>query len=201
LGPTPAHLIARSVGQAFSLSKPARAVLSSRAAGYNPCVALIDTIVIARGEKRFRVRVVAAIIHEGRVLLQTFADHDDAFWVLPGGNAEVNEPAVDGLIREMKEELGEAVRVDRLLWVVDNFFRFGQADWHEIGLYWLATLPAGSPLLKLESFAGEERPGVKFTCRWHDIDCLSGVRLLPSFLAGGLAALPASPQYLVHRDG
>ncbi len=163
-------------------------------------MAFEDMIVIARGERRFRVRVVAAIIHEGRVLLQTFAD-DDGFWVLPGGNAEVMEPTVDGVVREMKEELGEDVRVERLLWVVDNFFRFGKADWHEIGLYWLASLPADSALLQQESFSGEERPTAKFTCRWHDIECLSSVRLLPSFLTKGLGALPDSAQYLIHRDG
>lgn len=163
-------------------------------------MALEDSIVIARGERLFRVRVAAAIIHEGRVLLQTFADHDD-FWVLPGGNAEVNEPTVDGVIREMKEELGEDVHVERLLWVVDNFFRFGQADWHEIGLYWLASLPPDSPLLDLDSFPGEERPGVKFMCRWYDVDRLSEVRLLPSFLTEGLADVPHSAQYLIHRDG
>lgn len=162
-------------------------------------MAFEDMIVIARGERRFRVRVVAAIIHEGRVLLQTFADHDD-FWVLPGGNAEVKEPTLDGVIREMKEELGEDIRVERLLWVVDNFFRFGLSDWHEIGLYWLASLTPDSPLLQLDSFPGEERPGVKFTCRWHDVDRLPSVRLLPSFLTEGLAALPESPQYLIHRD-
>lgn len=162
-------------------------------------MAFEDMIIIARGGRLFRVRVAAAIIHENRVLLQTFSDHDD-FWVLPGGNAEVMEPTVDGVSREMKEELGEDVRVERLLWIVDNFFRFGKADWHEIGLYWLASLPASSALLGLDSFPGEERPGVGFTCRWHDIDRLSGVRLLPSFLAQGLAALPASPQYLIHRD-
>ncbi len=163
-------------------------------------MAFEDMIVIARGERRFRVRVAAAIIHEGRALLQTFADHDD-FWVLPGGNAEVMEPTVDGVIREMKEELGEVVRVERLLWVVDNFFRFGNADWHEIGLYWLASLPEDSPLLNLETFSGQERPTAKFTCRWHDVSCLSQVRLLPSFLTEGLASLPGTAQYLIHRDG
>ncbi len=162
-------------------------------------MAFEDVIVISRGERRFRVRVAAAIIHKGRVLLQTFAEHD-GFWVLPGGNAEVMEPTVDGVMREMKEELGEGVHVERLLWVVDNFFRFGNADWHEIGLYWLASLPEGSPLVNRDSFSGQERPTARFTCRWHDVNHLSKVRLLPSFLIEGLAALPQSPQYIVHRD-
>ncbi len=162
-------------------------------------MAFEDMIIIARGGRRFRVRVVAAIIQGGRVLLQTFADQDD-FWVLPGGNAEVMEPTVDGVIREMKEELGEDVRVERLLWVVDNFFRYGKADWHEIGLYWLASLPEDSPLLGLEFFSGEERPTAKFTCRWHDVSRLSEVRLLPSFLTEGLASPPDAAQYIIHHD-
>lgn len=155
-------------------------------------------IIISRGEKRFSVRVAAAIIHDGRVLLQTFVGED--FWVLPGGRAEMMEPAVQGVTREMREELGEEVRVERLLWVVDNFFHFGKADWHEIGLYWLASLPAGSALLQQESFSGEERPAAKFTCRWYELDSLPSVRLYPSFLTDALAELPESAQYIIHRD-
>jgi 8-oxo-dGTP pyrophosphatase MutT (NUDIX family) len=110
------------------------------------------------------------------------------------------EPMIEGAAREMREELGEDVHLDRLLWVVDSFFRFGNADHHEIGLYWLASLRPSSPLPERESFSGEEAGGARFTCRWHDIDSLGGIRLLPSFLTDGLAALPASPRYLVHRD-
>jgi 8-oxo-dGTP pyrophosphatase MutT (NUDIX family) len=161
-------------------------------------MAFEDMIILARGEKRFSVRVVAAIIHDGRVLLQTFDGQD--FWVLPGGRAEMMEPTMEGVAREMREELGEEVRVERLLWVVDNFFRFGQADWHEIGLYWLASLPVDSSLLLQESFSGAEELGAKFTCRWHDVGSLTGARLYPSFLTNALAALPESPQYVIHRD-
>jgi ADP-ribose pyrophosphatase YjhB (NUDIX family) len=162
-------------------------------------MAFEDMIILARGEKRFGVRVAAAIVHEGRVLLQT-AENDD-FWVLPGGHAEVGEPTIDCVAREMREELGEEVRLDRLLWVVDNFFRYGQADWHEIGFYWLASLAADSLLVRRECFPGIEESGTSFLCQWHDLRSLPAVRLYPSFLRDGLRALPETPRYVVHRDG
>lgn len=161
-------------------------------------MAFEDMIILARGDKRFSVRVAAAIIHQGRVLLQN-AENDD-FWVLPGGRAEVMEPAREGVAREMREELGEDVSVGRLLWVVDNFFRYGQSDWHEIGLYWLASLPETSSLVNCESFHGAEERGARFTCQWRGLDSLHRVRLYPSFLTEGLAALPDSAQYIIHRD-
>lgn len=68
-------------------------------------------ITFARENTRFTYRIVGVTIEDGRVLLHQ-AEGDD-FWALPGGRAELLEPAEATLRREMREELDIEVEVVR----------------------------------------------------------------------------------------
>ena len=56
------------------------------------------------------------------------------------------EDAEKALAREMQEELGVDVCVDRLLWVVENFFNYQDNPYHELGLYFLMSIPKDAGL-------------------------------------------------------
>src|SRR5689334_20866446 len=92
-----------------------------------------------QGNYRFNYRVVGVAIHDGRVLLHQ--GEGESFWTLPGGRAELGESAEQTLQREMREELEIEIEIVRLLWVVENFFRFDQKNYHELSLYFLMRLP------------------------------------------------------------
>ncbi len=49
----------------------------------------------------------------GKILLQRRADMD--FWSMPGGNVEIGESVEQGVAREVYEETGLEVRVERLI--------------------------------------------------------------------------------------
>jgi 8-oxo-dGTP pyrophosphatase MutT (NUDIX family) len=155
-------------------------------------------ITFEKDNARFNYRIAGVAIHNGRVLLNGAIEED--FWFLPGGRAEMTEPAQETLRREMREELGTNVEVERLLWVVENFFEFNGRSFHELGLYFLMSFPADSPLYNREgSFAGlEELVDLKY--QWFRLDELSQVRLHPAFLKEALQALPATTQHIVHKD-
>ncbi|HSN78099.1 MAG TPA: NUDIX hydrolase [Anaerolineae bacterium] len=147
---------------------------------------------------RFTYRVVGVAIEDGRVLLHKAEDDD--FWALPGGRGELLEPAAATLRREMCEELGIEVAVVRLLWLVENFFRYRGLDHHELGLYFLMRTPADWPYrMRAEPFLGDEH-GVRLIFQWFPLEALPALRVYPSFLASGLRNLPPSPQHVVHTD-
>lgn len=155
-------------------------------------------ITFTQENTRFTCRIVGVAIEDGRVLLHRAEDDD--FWALPGGRGELLEPASATLRREMQEELGIAVDVVRLLWLVENFFQYRGFDFHELGLYFLMRVPVDWSLRTVSGpFLGDEH-GVKLLFQWFPLEALPEMRVYPSFLADGLRNLPASPQHVVHTD-
>ena len=147
---------------------------------------------------RFSYRIVAVCVHEDHVLLHR-ADYEN-FWSLPGGRAEILETSTSTVVREMQEELGVTVTVQRLLWIVENFFTFESRRFHELGLYYLVDLPAGSPYLTKEGVhMGVEADLAPLTFKWFPLKDLGDVKLVPSFLQSSLRRLPDSVEHVVHE--
>ena|SRR5437879_6069235 len=63
--------------------------------------------------KNFRIGVSAVIFEEGNVLLAL--RRDIAWWNLPGGGMEIGETVEEAVVREVLEETGLVVTVERLL--------------------------------------------------------------------------------------
>ena len=146
---------------------------------------------------RFTNRIIGVAIDRGRVLLHR--TDDMTFWALPGGRAELMEASPDTLVREMQEEIGVEVTVDRLLWLAENFFQFDGRAYHEIGFYYLMHLPADSPLHDATVFQGHEGE-MSIHFEWFPVDTLDTVLLFPSFLRTSLKSLPEHTAHIVHID-
>ncbi len=70
---------------------------------------------LSESSAHFRVGVSALIFDEGRVLLAHRRDID--WWNLPGGGMEVGETVDEAVCREVREETGLEVEVERLVGV------------------------------------------------------------------------------------
>jgi len=80
----------------------------------------------------------AAIIAESKILLVKRRRSPEAsHWGLPGGKVEPGERVEDAIIREIAEELGIAIRLDRWLCTVDH------PD-DDTGQRWVAEVHAAS---------------------------------------------------------
>jgi len=156
----------------------------------------------------FNFRAAAVIVDDGYALLHR-ASYED-FWSLPGGRVEVGEPSATTVARELAEELGPAceARVERLLWIVENFFEYEGERVHELGMYYLVTLGASCPYLAkdrpfdgvetdLPSHMGER---IRLIYQWFPLDTLANIALFPHILRERLSALPATPELLVEND-
>ncbi|HAL46342.1 MAG: NUDIX hydrolase [SAR202 cluster bacterium] len=146
---------------------------------------------------KFNYRVGGVAAHGDQVLLQY--TELDPFWVLPGGRVEIMESAADAAKREMAEELGIEVAVERLLWTVENFFTYDGQPFHEIGLYFLVNLPEVSAFSNLEGILEtSDEHGLKHYTGWRSLDGLDDLDVRPSFLRTALKSLPDQPMHIVH---
>lgn len=146
----------------------------------------------------FLCRTAAIIINQDRVLLETCADVD--FWAPPGGTVGFGESSTDALEREVLEELGEQVEVGRLLWISEGFFHYKGHAGHAVEFYYAASLPKDSSLLALDTFERRDKGsiGTLMTFRWHALEQIDKINILPKFLQAGLKDLPLVTQHIVH---
>jgi 8-oxo-dGTP diphosphatase len=87
---------------------------------------------------------VFVVDDEDRVLLVK-SDYEktgaeSVFWVIPGGGIEAGEYSRDAAVREVKEETGLDVVIERLLWVVEEKEANGRINYCH---YFLARIAGG----------------------------------------------------------
>lgn len=110
------------------------------------------------------------------------------------------ESALDAIRREMREELGTEIRIERLLWIVENFFEDKGLACHELGFYFLIDLGPEFPhYAPGKPFLGDEE-GVELSFCWFPIDALHTMRVYPTFVRDALYNLPDHVEHIVHRD-
>ena len=147
---------------------------------------------------RTRVRASGVVLHDGHILLHRMDD----FWVLPGGGVEF-EATTEGLKREFKEELGTEITIKNWLWVAENFFEYNNQKEQSIEFYYLAELPENSPLYNQNSFEGHEgKQTLQF--KWHKMDDIDHLTIMPQFLTGYLkklkASIPKEIEHIIHKS-
>lgn len=157
-------------------------------------------IRIDRKPQLFSFRVAGLIFHDGYILAQRGAKDD--YWALPGGRAEIGESSEETILREMREELDRPVRIERLLWTVENFFSYEGYAAHELGFYYLLSLEEPFPFHETDIVHRAE-DGVEVEFRWLRATpaALAGHRLKPRFIADRIETLPAVGEHLIVREG
>ncbi len=68
----------------------------------------------------FKLRVTGILIENERILLVKQHVDDARNWSLPGGTLEAGETLEECLIREMREETGLLVAIEKLLYICDR---------------------------------------------------------------------------------
>lgn len=150
-----------------------------------------------KGDTRFHLGTRGVIIHRERVLLFNVIGWD--WWGLPGGRIEIQEKSEDVLKREMQEELGTDVKVGRLVWVVENFFKERDRTYHELDMFYHIKIPANSLILRSEEhFCKDGGATIRF--KWFPLSELDNIDLRPVFLRKALQKIPANIEHVIWYD-
>lgn len=145
-------------------------------------------LTFERNHNKFNFRVAGIAIHNGKILLQSTPIHD--YWVMPGGRVEFHESTDAALVREMKEELGISVHVDRLSYVNELFYTEKDQNFHELGFYYLMSLPENHEILKRSGeFEGIEGD-VDLIFKWVSIEGFMKMKAFPEFIKRDIEEIP-----------
>lgn len=149
----------------------------------------------------FRYRAAAIILHDGMVLMAR--NENDAYYYSIGGGVHHGESALDAVEREVFEETGVHMDVDRLVFIHENFFRDSESaalrgrECHELAFYFLMKYDPRTPL--------NTQPGTSSTgsVEWHEwvpIDQFGQLAVMhPAFFADELDNLGPAPKWITNR--
>ena len=156
-------------------------------------------IMFNNNTTQFVLCVRGISIHENQLLLFTTEGIGMDCWALPGGRVEMKEESEDALRREMQEELGTCVKVGRLVWIVENFFKDRGRFYHEIGMFYIITLPRNASIFNTNKYYSTDG-GVKLIFRLFPLSELDNIDLRPTFLRKALQKMPKHPGHIVWKD-
>jgi len=144
----------------------------------------------------FLFRVAGVLIKDGKVLLHKTKNGQG--WVLPGGRAEIQEMTSDTVVREFEEELGFTVKVERLLWIIENFNAYGVPELHEHGMY--NQVESTDAAVQDGEFHGQEELGIRY--RWVSMDDLDQISIYPRALGNLIREMTQTDgiQHVINDD-
>lgn len=148
-------------------------------------------------EGRFYYCVRAVIIRNGKLL----AMHDDVspYYYLVGGKVGMGETAEEAVLREVKEELGVEARIERALWLAQNFYteKVKNERYHELGLYFLLNVN-DDELTEDEFTVKEGKHTLRF--EWLPFEKLQDEYFYPTFLKSKIFDLPKRLEMLIEKE-
>lgn len=111
-----------------------------------------NDIYLQQNDQWFRLRACAIIIKDNQVLM---AKNDKvSYYYAVGGAVKINESIEEAVKREVLEETGLNLEIDRLLYIHQNFIHFEGKKFHEVAFYFLMKKSDLSGL-KSESYSFE----------------------------------------------
>jgi 8-oxo-dGTP pyrophosphatase MutT (NUDIX family) len=119
-----------------------------------------------------RVRPIAiAVIRRGDDIF-VFEGHDDVkhelFYRPLGGGIEFGEHSSQAVVREIREELGAQIIVERFLGAIENVFTVNGKTGHEIVMIYEAQF-ADPALYSVEQMTATEDSGEPFAAMWKPL--------------------------------
>ncbi|MCL1885009.1 MAG: NUDIX domain-containing protein [Defluviitaleaceae bacterium] len=137
---------------------------------------MIKEWYFSEGNQLCHFRVAGLLIRNNKLFVQK----DNNVCALPGGHVDFGETSAVTLAREFKEEIGVDIIVNRLVWVEEHFWKWGEKNAHQIHFYHLVSLKNDDDIS--DDFNETMRDNKGITLQWLALDKLKSTEIYPEFL-------------------
>lgn len=132
--------------------------------------------VVTEMQEHISCRAAAFIIKENRILMAKNANHP-CYYVV-GGGIEIGESSEEAIVREIFEETGLKLEVDRLAVIQERFYEANNQKHQEIVFFYLMKYNANINIPD-NSFTDQ---GARETLHWLPVNDLEQFNIVPSFI-------------------
>jgi len=142
------------------------------------------------------VRTVGVLIRNDKILLQREAGGNE--YALPGGHVKSDETSQQSLIREYKEETNANIICERLIWVEECFWKWGNKDASTIAFYYLIKLADNSDIP--DNYCEPQKDNCNVIIEWVPIENLRNLIVYPKFLVEKAPAISNVTEHFVSYE-
>lgn len=155
-----------------------------------------NDISISTEKFKFKFRVSGILLVDNRILTVKINNND--FYCFPGGHVELMEDTKDAIIREFREETNIDVKIERLLYITENFFKGNLGNFHELGFYYLLK-PINNVIAQdFELVEKDKDENVNLKFEWKKLGELNNFK--PEFIKNELDFNNKSIKHLIIKD-
>ncbi|HWR65329.1 MAG TPA: NUDIX domain-containing protein [Bellilinea sp.] len=148
------------------------------------------------GEGRFNFRVGAIIIQDNQILM--VRNFRDPYYYSVGGRVHLHESLEEAVLREVLEETGVPLEIEKLGFIHENFFTLEHSGevFHEISFFYYMKPVAN--FLQINASLTED--GIEEKLEWIPLDKINEYALYPEFFKTDLYSGLDQVQHFVTRD-
>jgi 8-oxo-dGTP pyrophosphatase MutT (NUDIX family) len=149
----------------------------------------VDTI---HGE--FSYRAASLIINNNMILVAKHVDHPCYYTV--GGRVKLNETSAEAVVREVREETGFTLDINKLVFVQERFFENCGQSHHEIVFFYLMKYTDDINILD-GTYTDQ---GEKETLHWLPVDKLEHINIVPNFLKTNVTKINENIIHIISKE-
>lgn len=142
----------------------------------------------------FSYRAASLIIKDNKLLAAKHKDHPCYYTV--GGGVKRNETSAEAVVREVREETGYILDVDRLAFVQERFFDYSGKSHHEIVFFYRMKYSEDINIVN-GTYTDQ---GEKETLHWLPINKLENINIVPSFLKTNLIKMDENITHIISKE-
>lgn len=128
---------------------------------------------------KLNIRAGAVIIHNHKILLHKNINSDH--YALIGGRMEIGESSEETIKREILEETGKEIKINKYIATIENFFEMKGYPYHEIMFVHQAEFIDDNDQ-KIETTIQNKEGKDYLKYEWIDLDQIDNINLLPNVL-------------------